>query len=288
MRRVKAAHIVYANWCPHCVPTTVEQMKKVAKELGVQCILYDIDTDAVKKADELVGNYGDWSEDYLIPQVFFEFNSGEYKHILTGYSEGVEYTSRAVNNLLSSQFYSTLKAQQSGSQSSKVICVMPIDSVGTIMDLKTVVEKILNGPLKCYGHCDKQGVLKFLPVINRTVACFICPSGYVSRVSTYGKDFDLTWFKGFLTEAVKEIGEVTNQDIRVATRHPWDLGIPEETGDVVLRQAYWTQNYGRTKSTDPNRIALFLCTKCSSLYHQPLTSQETLCMNCREGKISQG
>lgn len=84
------------------MPTTVEPMKKLAKELGIGCDLLDIDTENEARADELVRKYGDWSEDYLIPQVFFEFDNGEVKHVLTGYSEGVSYTRRAVENLLNS------------------------------------------------------------------------------------------------------------------------------------------------------------------------------------------
>lgn len=102
MAKLKGIHVVYANWCPHCVPTTVEPMKKLAKELGIECDLLDIDTEDEPRADELVRKYGDWSEDYLIPQVFFEFDNGEVKHVLTGYSEGVSYTRRAVENLLKS------------------------------------------------------------------------------------------------------------------------------------------------------------------------------------------
>lgn len=102
MGKLKAIHVVYANWCPHCVPTTVEPMKKLAKELGIEVDLLDIDTEDEPRADELVKKYGDWSEDYLIPQVFFEFDNGEIKHVLTGYSEGVSYTRRAVENLLNS------------------------------------------------------------------------------------------------------------------------------------------------------------------------------------------
>ncbi len=107
---MKAIHVVYANWCPHCVPTTVEPMKKAAAELGVQCLLHDIDTEDVKVADELVKRYGDWSPDYLIPQVFLEFDGNEFRHVLTGYSEGVPYTRRAVENLLKSRLFQELKA----------------------------------------------------------------------------------------------------------------------------------------------------------------------------------
>jgi len=104
MTKLKAIHVVYAEWCPHCVPTTIEPMKKLALQLGIPIRLYNIDTEDVKEADELVRKYGDWSEDYIIPQVFFEFENGSIKHVLTGYSEGVQYTKRAVENLLNSNF----------------------------------------------------------------------------------------------------------------------------------------------------------------------------------------
>jgi hypothetical protein len=78
----------------------VEPVKKAAGELGVPCLLHDIDTDDVKVADELVRKYGDWSPDYLIPQVFLEYRDGSIRHVLTGYPEGVSFTRRAVENLL--------------------------------------------------------------------------------------------------------------------------------------------------------------------------------------------
>ena len=100
MERPKAIHVVYAEWCPHCVPTTVEPLKKRGKELGVPCLLHDIDTDEVKIADDLVRKYGDWSPDYLIPQVFLEYDGGRIEHVLTGNPRGVALTNKAVENLL--------------------------------------------------------------------------------------------------------------------------------------------------------------------------------------------
>lgn len=108
MSKLKAIDVVYANWCPHCVPTAVEPMKKVAAELGVAINLYDIDTEAVTRADQLVEKYGDWSPDYLIPQVFLEFDDGEIKHVLTGQSQGVAYTKRAIENLLNGPYFKGL------------------------------------------------------------------------------------------------------------------------------------------------------------------------------------
>jgi thiol-disulfide isomerase/thioredoxin len=103
MRKLKAMHVVYADWCPHCVPTTVEPVKKKAEQIGARCILYNIDhPEASEKADELVRKYGDWSEDYLIPQVFLEYEDGEVKHVFTGYSEDIELTRSCLHHLLES------------------------------------------------------------------------------------------------------------------------------------------------------------------------------------------
>jgi glutaredoxin len=112
LQKPKAVHVVYANWCPHCVPTTVEPVKKASQEIGVPCLLHDIDTDDVKVADELVKKYGDWSPDYLVPQVFLEYQDGSMKHVLTGYPEGISFTRRAVENLLKSELF--VGAEQTG------------------------------------------------------------------------------------------------------------------------------------------------------------------------------
>jgi hypothetical protein len=100
MQRLKAIHVVYAEWCPHCVPTTVEPLKQRGKELGVPCLLHDIDTDDVDVADDLVRNYGDWTPDYLVPQVFLEYDGGKMEHVLTGNPLGVALTKKAVEDLL--------------------------------------------------------------------------------------------------------------------------------------------------------------------------------------------
>jgi thiol-disulfide isomerase/thioredoxin len=113
MDRLKAIHVVYARWCPHCVPLTIDSMKKVAKELGAAFVLHDIDSE---EADELVKKYGEWSEDYLIPQVFLEFENGEFKHILTGRPEGVKFTRKAIGAFLQSKLYRTLREQNMGTK----------------------------------------------------------------------------------------------------------------------------------------------------------------------------
>jgi thiol-disulfide isomerase/thioredoxin len=106
MTGVKAIHVVHATWCPHCHPTTVEPLEKLASELKITFVSYDIDKpEDERKADELVRKFGDASEDYLIPQVFLQMNDGQVNHVLTGYSESVELTERAVNNLIKSPYF---------------------------------------------------------------------------------------------------------------------------------------------------------------------------------------
>ena len=101
MERPRAIHVVYATWCPHCVPVTVELLKKRAEELGMLCLLHDIDTEA-KAADDLVKEHGDWTPDYLVPQVFLEYADGKIEHVLTGNPQGVALTRKAVEELLAS------------------------------------------------------------------------------------------------------------------------------------------------------------------------------------------
>jgi len=106
--KLKAIHVVYADWCPHCVPTTVGPLEKKSAELKVPLILYHIDDpEAIKKADELVKKFGDWSPDYLIPQVFLEYDDGEIRHVFTGYSEDIQLTRNGVSNLVSSELLNT-------------------------------------------------------------------------------------------------------------------------------------------------------------------------------------
>ena len=94
--------------------STVERMKDAANELGIPCKLLNIDSDDVKTADELVKNYGDWSPDYLIPQVFIEFEDGSVKHVLTGDPRGLSYTRGVVDAFLNSRLYEDLRAVRSG------------------------------------------------------------------------------------------------------------------------------------------------------------------------------
>ena len=107
--RHQSDNVVHATWCPHCHPATVEPMTKIAGELGIPFFSDGIDIpEQAAKADELVRSFGDWSEDYLVPRS----SSKQGRHdsdVLTGYSESVESTKRAVNNLLKSPLFARVK-----------------------------------------------------------------------------------------------------------------------------------------------------------------------------------
>ena len=88
--------LVMAHWCPHCEPLSVEMGRKLAHHLHVPFQVLDIDVpDQEFQADSLVREHGDWTDDYLIPQVFLEWSDGRVEHLLTGIPGPVEGTRRA-------------------------------------------------------------------------------------------------------------------------------------------------------------------------------------------------
>jgi glutaredoxin len=104
--------IVLAQWCPHCVPLSLEKAKLASTELNLPLRILDIDDQEQEKtADELVRKNGDYAEDYLIPQVFLEEENGDVRHILTGFSEAVPVTEARWVDLMKSQFYQQLRNQ---------------------------------------------------------------------------------------------------------------------------------------------------------------------------------
>ncbi len=122
--------------------------------------------------------------------------------------------------------------------------------------------------------------MKFLTSDKDLFVCFVCPAGYISRIITYGEEVNIQTFKEYLSKLFAGSLSLEDEDIRVATRYIWDLGV-KSGKDRVFRAAYWTQNYRRTKSDNPERISLFLCSNCNSPFLQPVTSTATLCQNCR-------
>lgn len=77
--------LVIATWCPHCVPESVARAPRLAKQLGVPLRILDIDVPAQEReADRLVARFGDWTPDYLVPQLFLARADGSIEHLLTG------------------------------------------------------------------------------------------------------------------------------------------------------------------------------------------------------------
>ncbi len=108
--KVKRVTTVFAHWCRHCDPPALEATERIGKELEVPIKLLDIDIpEQENEADDIVKKYGDWIEDYLIPQVFLEFADGSTRHIFTGNPGGVSLTEEGFSNLLKSDWFKELK-----------------------------------------------------------------------------------------------------------------------------------------------------------------------------------
>lgn len=112
-RRPVRLTIVLADWCPHCVPLSEAKVHELGDRLGIPVRRLDIDDRSEEReADALVKAHGDWSPDYLIPQVFLEWSDGRIDHVLTGFPEGVSRTRRAWEELFRSEWVHRLLAPQ--------------------------------------------------------------------------------------------------------------------------------------------------------------------------------
>jgi len=128
--------------------------------------------------------------------------------------------------------------------------------------------------------------MKTLREGETTIVGMACPSGYLSRVIAYGTEDGSQSLKRFVTEALGAEDGVKDEDVRTASRYTWDLGM-EDGGEVpVFKAAYWTQNYRRTKSEAADRVAIFACANCGSVFKQPYSAKETLCADCRASHSS--
>jgi len=279
MSKVRQVIIVLSQWCPHCVPLSLEKVKKMAEDLGVPLRVLDIDVeDQLKEADGLVERYGDFVEDYLIPQVFLEYEDGRISHVFTGFSEGVAVTERQWANLFASCGYWRLLTAQKGGDGS----------------IAAFVEKHLSFHGKCRRHCERE--TSFMPILceaDRVVGVYACPGSFVSTVICVSPTMDRSWFLSFL-QAQLGAEMVRERDIRVATRHGWELG--ERAGlelshllpisaEGSLKEVYWT-SYPR--SEEAKALGVTLCGDprtgrgCRRLFVQEVRGKERLCPSCRE------
>lgn len=275
---VKRITIVLAQWCPHCVPLSLDYAKKMAGELEVPLNVLDIDVPEQElAADEIVEKYGDYSEDYLIPQVFLEYDGGRIEHIYTGFSEALSVTESRWNSLFESRFYKRLlESQKKGDD-----------------PLEDFVAKHLVFKVECRRHCDESTSFKVISNEREdVVGVYLCSGSFVSRVVYFSHEPDLDWFYSFISGQVgKRI--VSRRDIRMATRHGWELGeeaVSElEEQDLnehrpVIKEVYWTR-YAKTEAAKSKGV--FLCSDpaqgkgCGKLFVQNVTSKLKLCPKCR-------
>jgi hypothetical protein len=145
-------------------------------------------------------------------------------------------------------------------------------------DAKRAVKELFSVTPSCYGHCKEVSAFEFR---NDSMIVQVCPSRYVSRIVAYGSQVDPNQFTKVLLGLAQRLEGVESSDIRIASRYAWDLGIDRENDDLIVRLAYWTQNYRRTKNESTNRAALFLCSNKDSFFMQSVNSKNKLCLNCR-------
>lgn len=276
LAKIKQIIIVLANYCPHCVPLSLQYVKRMAEDFNVPLQIFNVEiSDQEKLADHLVEEYGDWSEDYLIPQVFIEYTDGTVQHIFTGFSEAVSVTEACWETFFSSKYYKNLLQEQ---------------SVMEHTDLKDFIEKYLIFSGRCRRHCRMLTSFTYLWHDSKSVVgAYVCPDGYVSRVIYFSVDPDTQWFKSFLTSQLGE-NTVQHRDLRPATRYGWELGNGslDELRDVsslaVIKEVYWTY-YPRTKTGKTDGV--FLCsnseqgTGCGRLFVQDIGLTDKLCLKCR-------
>jgi len=152
--------------------------------------------------------------------------------------------------------------------------------------LPRIVRERLVVETSCYRHCDKEASFHQLDSRGKgVVGLYACPSGFVSRVVYFDRVPDISWYKGFLKANMSDGGTIEDRDVRIATRHPWDLGL-ENSGllvgkeglvPYVLREAYWSPPRGDEKGAS---TGAFLCAGCGRIFIQHIRSANRLCPSC--------
>jgi hypothetical protein len=266
------------------MPFSLLYANKMAEDLGVSLLSLDIEVpEQLEAADRLVKEHGDWSEDYLIPQVFVEYTDGKVNHVLTGFSEAVSVTESSWKALFSSTYYQSLVHGQTA--------VSYTHSLYPRKSLKEFVEKYLTFQGRCYRHCDRpSSFVDLRSDLNNVIRAYVCPDGYVSRVVYFSVYPDVKQLRSFLHS---QVGEeiVADRDIRPATRHGWELGsdVMVEIGELsptgTVKEVYWTV-YPKTE--DEKNRGIFICSHlekgrgCSRLFVQDKGSRNRLCPKCKQ------
>jgi len=125
---------------------------------------------------------------------------------------------------------------------------------------------------------------------TRVLGAYACPDGFVSQVVYFTQKPDLNWFNGTISSQVGAENFTTN-DVRVATRHGWELGgnarqsLADKLGpNASITEVYWTR-YAKTDAQ--KQTAISLCTGdgsrlgCLKLFAHESGKTEKFCPACR-------
>lgn len=163
---------------------------------------------------------------------------------------------------------------------------------------------------QCYRHCSSPtSFMQLLKEEERVAGAYVCPSGSVSRIVYFDTNSDVEFLKNLLSRHLVDI-PIRDEEIRVATRHGWELGIDpvnvtEENrtafhgsepvmigyGIPVAKQLYWApprhQTSHQTRGPSDARTSAFLCTGngakegCNKIFLEQTESSVRLCPRCR-------
>jgi hypothetical protein len=125
---------------------------------------------------------------------------------------------------------------------------------------------------------------------NSLVGAYVCADGFVSQVVYFSTQPDQEWFRNFLREQVGN-ENVIDRDIRIASRHGWELGQGAEEAfrsslgeGEVMRETYWTR-YPRTEEEKQQAVSLCLGdvekSGCMKLFMHNRNTIERLCPSCK-------
>ncbi|HKW05532.1 MAG TPA: hypothetical protein VJN71_09565 [Nitrososphaerales archaeon] len=138
----------------------------------------------------------------------------------------------------------------------------------------------------CGRHCKEP--VRFVTLfedIDSLVGAYVCPEEYVSRAVYFASNPNPEWFFDFLVQQATA-KRVRERDIRVATRHGWELGRDAEVemqnvSPRGIKEYYWTFY---AKNDSDKSSGTFLCPKekggCGRIFTQSLKAKSMLCPAC--------
>lgn len=147
------------------------------------------------------------------------------------------------------------------------------------------VRKYLSFAGKCYRHCDKPTSMKILSQgPSEVVGAYVCPDGFVSQVVHFSVKPNIEAFQELLSDqAGRE--NVSRRDIRVATRHGWELGsnatkaLESNLGaGGTITEAYWRRY---PKTDEDKKKVVSLCVSCNHLYVHGSDDKDRMCPTCK-------